>query len=124
MHFPRRDLLATGLVAVAGLIYVLWTLDIVSNVHVAGIAMLVCGFAASTSTVVPGFDDLLHGNRAYLVVTSFIGAAALVGGAAVMVRHERGCTQPRSGRDGCLVGDRDGPSRAARRALTRSRDAS
>ena len=85
MHFPKRDLLATGLVAVAGLVYVLWTLGIVSNVRVAGIVMLVCGFAASASAVVPGFDDLLRGNRAYLVVTSLIGAVALVGGAAVLV---------------------------------------
>ncbi len=84
MHFPRRDLLATGLVAVAGFIYVLWTLDVVSNVRVAGIVMLVCGFAASASAVVPGFDDLLRGNKAYLVLTSLIGLLALVGGAAVL----------------------------------------
>ena len=84
MHFPRRDLLATGLVAVAGFIYVLWTLDVVSNVRVAGIVMLVCGFAASASAVVPGFDDLLRGNKAYLVLTSLIGVVALFGGAAVL----------------------------------------
>ena len=84
MHFPRRDLLATGLVAVAGFIYVLWTLDVVSNVRVAGIVMLVCGFAASASAVVPGFDDLLRGNKAYLVLTSLIGLLAVFGGAAIL----------------------------------------
>ena len=36
MRFPKRDLVATGLVAVAGLVYVLWALDVVSSVHVAG----------------------------------------------------------------------------------------
>ena len=51
MHFPKRDLLATVLVAVAGLVYVLWTLNVVSSARVAGIVMLVCGFAASASAV-------------------------------------------------------------------------
>lgn len=85
MHFPKRDLLATGMVAVACLVYVLWTLDVVGNVRVAGIVILVCGFAASASAVVPGFNDLLQGNRAYLVVTSLIGVVAVIAGAAVMV---------------------------------------
>jgi hypothetical protein len=85
MRFPRRDLLATGLVAVAGLVYVLWALGVVSSVRVAGIVMLVCGFAASASAVVPGFDELLHGNKAYVVVTSLIGVVAVVGGVAVLM---------------------------------------
>jgi hypothetical protein len=85
MRFPKRDLIATGLVAVAGLVYVLWALNVVSSTRVAGIVMLVCGFAASASAVVPGFDDLLRGNRAYLVVTSLIGVVAVVGGVAVLV---------------------------------------
>ena len=85
MRFPKRDLVATGLVAVAGLVYVLWALNVVGSVRVAGIVMLVCGFAASASAVVPGFDNLLRGNRAYLVVTSLIGVVAVVGGVAVLV---------------------------------------
>ncbi len=87
MRFPRRDLIATGLVAVAGLTYLMWAIDVpgLSSVRVAGIVMLACGFAASASAVVPGFDKLLHGNRAYLVVTSLIGVAALVGGVGVLV---------------------------------------
>ena len=27
MHLPRRDIIATGLVAVAGLLYLLWAFD-------------------------------------------------------------------------------------------------
>ena len=85
MHFPKRDLLATGLVAVGGLVYVLWTLDVVNSVRLTGIVMLACGFAASANAVVPGFNRLLLGNRAYLIVTSLIGVVAFVGGAAVLV---------------------------------------
>ena len=32
----------------------------------------------------PAFDRLLHGNKAYLVLTSLIGVLALFGGAAVI----------------------------------------
>jgi hypothetical protein len=85
MRFPKRDLVASALVAVAGLAYVLWASDVVSSVRVAGIVMLVCGFAASASAVVPGFDALVHGNKTYLVVTSLIGVVAVVGGVAVVV---------------------------------------
>ena len=87
MRFPRRDLIATGLVAVAVLAYLAWAFDVpgLSSVRVAGIVMLACGFVASASAVVPGFDGLLHGNKAYLVVTSLIGVAALAGGVAVLV---------------------------------------
>jgi hypothetical protein len=46
--------------------------------------MLVCGFVASASAVVPGFDALLRGNKAYLAVTSLIGVVALLGGLAVV----------------------------------------
>ena len=87
MRFPRRDLIATGLVSVAGLAYLMWAIDVplLSSVRVAGTVMLLCGFAASASAVVPGFDKLLRGNRVYLVVTSLIGVAALVGGVGALV---------------------------------------
>ncbi len=87
MRFPRRDLIATGLVAIAVLTYLAWAFDVagLSSVRVAGIVMLACGFVASASAVVPGFDGLLHGNKAYLVVTSLIGVAALVGGVGAVV---------------------------------------
>ena len=89
MRFSRRDLLATGLVAAAGLVYLLWALgsDLpgASNTRAAGIVILVCGFAASASAVVPTVDELLHGNKAYLAVTSLLGVVALVGGVAMLV---------------------------------------
>jgi hypothetical protein len=43
------------------------------------------GFAASVSAVVPGFDQLLHGSRLYLAVTSLIGLVAFVGGVVMLV---------------------------------------
>ena len=71
MRLPRRDIIATGLVAVAGLLYLLWAIDFalpdMSSTRATGVAVLALGFAASASAVVPGFDQLLHGNRAYRV---------------------------------------------------------
>ena len=44
-----------------------------------GFVILVVGFAAFASAVVPGFVRFLHGNKIYLVVTATIGLNALVG---------------------------------------------
>ena len=89
MHLPIRDVIATGLVAVAGLLYLLWAIDSalpgMSSTRVTGVAVLALGFAASASAVVPGFGQLLHGNRAYLVITSLIGLAALVAGVQMLI---------------------------------------
>ena len=68
MHLPRRDIIATGLVALAGLLYLLWAIGSalhgMSSTRVTGVAVLALGFAASASAVVPGFDQLLHGAQA------------------------------------------------------------
>ena len=72
MHLPKRDIIATGLVAVAA-------------PGVTGVAVLALGFAASASAVVPGFGQLLHGNRAYLAITSLIGLAALAAGVQMLI---------------------------------------
>ena len=89
MHLPRRDIIATGLVAVAGLLYLLWAIDStlpgMSSARATGVAVLALGFAASASAVVPGFDQLLHGNKAYLVITSLIGLAAAAAGVQMLI---------------------------------------
>jgi len=89
MRFPKRDLIATGLVAAAGLVYLGWaigfTLPGLSSTRASGIVILALGFVASASAVVPTFDQLLHGNKAYVAVTSLIGAVALIGGLAMLV---------------------------------------
>jgi hypothetical protein len=89
VRFPGRDVIATGLVAVAGLVYVLWatgsTLSGLSGTRASGIVILALGFAASASAVVPGFDQLLRGNKAYLTVTACLGVVALLGGVAVLI---------------------------------------
>ena len=89
MHLPRRDVIATGLVAVAGLLYLLWAIGSalpgMSSARVTGVAVLALGFAASASAVVPGFDQLLHGNKAYLVITSLIGLAAFAAGVQMLI---------------------------------------
>lgn len=88
MRFPKRDLIATGAVAMAVVLYVLWLADValpgMSALRVTGLSVLVLGFVASAVAVVPGFDDLLHGSRAYLAVTSLIGLAALVAGVVTL----------------------------------------
>ncbi len=89
MYLPKRDLIATGLVVVAGLLYLLWAIDSalpgMSSARATGVAVLALGFAASASAVVPGFDQLIHGNRAYLALTSLIGLAALAAGVQMLV---------------------------------------
>jgi hypothetical protein len=89
MHLPKTDIIATGLVAVAGLLYLLWavgsTLPGMSSARATGVAVLVLGFAASASAVVPTFDQLLHGNKAYLTVTSLIGLAAAAAGVQMLI---------------------------------------
>ncbi len=89
MHLPIRDVIATGLVAVAGALYLLWAFDSalpgMSSARVTGVAVLVLGFAASASAVVPTFGELLHGSKGYLVLTSLIGLAALGAGIQMLI---------------------------------------
>lgn len=89
MRLPKRDLIATVLVGGAAVVYLLWAADValpgMGSARVAGAVVLALGFAASASAVVPGFLGLLHGNKAYLVVTSLLGAAALVGGLLTLI---------------------------------------
>lgn len=89
MRLPKRDIIATGLVAVAGLLYLLWALDAappgMSGARATGTVILVLGFAASASAVVPGVDQLVRGNKAYLAVTTLIGLVALAGGVLMLV---------------------------------------
>lgn len=89
MHLPKRDLIATGLVAVAGLVYLLWAtgsaLPGMSGARVTGVIVLGLGFAASAVAVVPGFEQLLHGSKTYLAVTSLIGLAAVTAGVHMLI---------------------------------------
>ncbi|HEY5117600.1 MAG TPA: hypothetical protein VIJ00_18910 [Nakamurella sp.] len=89
MNLQKRDIAATGLVAAAVVIYLLWLLDAVpsgmSDVRATGAVILALGFAASATAVVPTFGQLLHGNRAYLAVTSLLGLVALIAGVVMLV---------------------------------------
>lgn len=89
MYLPKRDIVATALVAAAGLLYLLWALEAtlpgMSGTRATGVAVMALGFAASASAVVPSFDRLLHGNTAYLVLTSLIGLLALAAGVQMLL---------------------------------------
>ena len=89
MNLQKRDLVATGLVAAAGVIYLLWLLDALptamSGVRATGTVILALGFAASATAVVPTFGQLLHGNKVYLAVTSLLGVLALIAGVVMLV---------------------------------------
>ena len=88
MRFPKRDVIATGAVAAAVVLYLLWLADTalpgMSDMRVTGLVVLVLGFLASAVAVVPGFDQLMHGNKVYLAATSLIGLAALVAGVVML----------------------------------------
>ncbi len=84
MSLPKRDVVATVLVAAAVVLYWLWEVSApppgVSSIRATGLAILGLGFAASATAVVPGFDELVRGNKAYLAVTSLIGLVAFGAG--------------------------------------------
>jgi len=86
---PKKDVVATGLVAVAGVLYLLWVTGSsppgMSGMRATGLVILALGFAASASAVVPGFTQLLHGNKIYMSVTSVIGLVAAIGGVLMLV---------------------------------------
>jgi hypothetical protein len=88
MSLPKRDILATILVATAAVLYWLWAAEAappgLESVRATGLVILALGFAASASAVVPGFEQLLHGNRLYLAVTSSIGVVALASGVQML----------------------------------------
>ena len=89
MRIPTRDRIATGLVASAVILYTLWatglTLPGMDSVRVTGLVVLGLGFGASASAVVPGFGELLHGSKLYLLVASLIGLLAFVAGFVMLV---------------------------------------
>ena len=89
MQIPTRDRIATVLVALAVVVYALWAtgsaLPGMDGIRITGLVVLVLGFFASASAVVPGFDELVHGNKLYLAVTSLIGLVAFTGGVVMLV---------------------------------------
>jgi hypothetical protein len=89
MSLPKRDVLATVLVAAAGVLYWLWAAGSappgLGSVRATGIVILALGFVASASAVVPSFDQLMHGNKAYVAVTSIIGLVAFAGGLQMLI---------------------------------------
>lgn len=92
MTLPMRDVLASVLVGLSVVIYLGMMIGIalpgLSDVTGVTVAVLVLGIAASISAVVPGFDELLHGSRLYLVAASLLGAVALVGGVWALLSND------------------------------------
>lgn len=89
MHLLKKDIAATVLVAAGGVIYLLKVTDVIlpgtGGTRAAAAIILAVGFAASTMAVVPGFEDLMHGSRLYLITASALGVAALVSGIIALV---------------------------------------
>lgn len=89
MRLPKRDIIATALVAVAVVLYLLWLVDAtlprLDGTRATGVVILALGFAASATAVVPGFGQLMHGNRVYLAATSLLGLVALISGVVMLV---------------------------------------
>lgn len=88
MRLPKRDIVATGLVAAAGVLYLLWAIEAappgLSGTRATGLLVLVLGFAASASAVVHGFDELIHSNKLYIAATSLIGLGAFGAGVQML----------------------------------------
>jgi len=89
MHLTVKDRIASALVGAGALAWALWSLGLgpqgaAGARGVTGI-ILGLGFAASASAVVPGFDRLIHGSKAYLAGASLLGAGALAAGVAALL---------------------------------------
>ena len=85
MSLPKRDIIATALVAIGAVLYGLWAAEVWSSVRATGIVVLALGFVASAGAVVPGFEQLIRGNKAYLAGTSLIGLVAFAAGVQMLV---------------------------------------
>ncbi|HET9728753.1 MAG TPA: hypothetical protein VFR41_04990 [Acidimicrobiia bacterium] len=85
MGLPKRDLIATALVGVAGVVYGFWVVGLWSSVRVTGIVVLALGFIASAAAVVPGFEQLIRGNQAYLATTTLVGLTAFIAGILMLI---------------------------------------
>lgn len=89
MHITRRDALATTFVGVGVAVAGLWAIGVGPHsdaaVRTVTAVVLALGFAASASAVVPGFTELLHGSKIYVVATSLIGLGAFAAGIAALV---------------------------------------
>jgi hypothetical protein len=88
MKVPTRDVAATAAVLLAVVAYGLWLADVevlgTTSVRGVGAVALVLGFVASAIAVVPGFDQLIRGNRSYLAAASLLGVAALASGVVAL----------------------------------------
>lgn len=88
MRVSKQDAIATGLVAVAVVLFLLWLTDVtVADVGTrgTGVVVLGLGFAASAVAVVPRFDQLMRGGKFYLAVTSLLGVVAFVAGVQTLL---------------------------------------
>jgi hypothetical protein len=89
MRVTWRDGVASVLVWVAVVAYVVWLVvadtSAAPGVRAMAAAVLVLGVGASATAVVPGFGDLIHGSRVYLVFASLLGLVALAAGAGALV---------------------------------------
>jgi hypothetical protein len=89
MRMSKRDVMATVLVAAASVLYIMWVAGSaafgMNSARATGVAILVLGFLASATAVVPSFAGLLHGNRTYLVATSLLGVVATGAGIQMLV---------------------------------------
>lgn len=92
MRLSTRDVLATVLVGIGGLLYLVWLMGMdvpwFTDVRTVAIGVLIVGVGASLSAVVPGFAELLHGPKAYLAATSLLGLVAFLGGLWAILAQE------------------------------------
>lgn len=88
MRVPKKDVIATALVAVAALLYLFWLAGVTfadMDARATGLLVLGLGFAACALAVVPRFAAPVRGSRTYVAITSLLGVAALVAGIQTLV---------------------------------------
>jgi len=89
MRMTWRDRVASVLVVMVVVAYGLWLAmadkPTESGIRAMVASVLVLGFAASATAVVPAFGELVHGSKPYLGAASVLGLVALAAGVVAFV---------------------------------------
>jgi hypothetical protein len=89
MHLTTRDRIASVLVVAAVIAATGWFIGMPGvrslDIRAMTLVVLAIGMPLSAAGVVPGFDGLIHGSRAYLFSASALGLVALAAAILTLV---------------------------------------
>ena len=89
MHLTIKDRIASVMVLIAVIAAAGWFIEMPGvrslDIRAMTLVVLAIGMPLSAAAVVPGFDGLIHGSRAYLFSASALGLVALAAAILTLV---------------------------------------